>query len=541
MITSFLKFFHISERSIAPIRKTLVASNSAHLVMTNNSHDGLSDLLLLNYLPKMDEFGKLYYGLMLVTIGAALYWRLYLNYYRQSLKYRRHHPLCSPNGQRLFDAKCELIEFFMFGPQELPSLANAQVGQDCKWVDRDGLRWDMSSFPAALQRRGRSRALATMDQLISARLCAENLASKFHKPATDPIELPKQENLLARLHVRKLQTKSSRPYERESTCGFDTRRLIEGSTLHQVYRVPIRSTDFLRDKSASRWNYLAKQVHIFSFFLLISSIPLFYYTIVGLNAVRSQFHSDNWNKSNESRDKLLNIYGPLEQTYACTQASLFFMATNIFISLFYADLLYKSLPISRELRIISHLYRMEQLSCLPRAEMYRQQLRIWAYFDNILVLDGFISKYSLISMATVIIGLSFGQSYLRVEDMALKAGTAAALISNLLSFTYLHLVSWHIEKRSAPVHKAILCIIARESHHEAKREWQRTLFGFFGPDWRRTFTLGGRYPLNLQSFLKTIFGLATVSLVINRLFHKRAWEASFAHLETGAQNRPPTW
>jgi len=523
----------------------------------------LKQLITLDYLPNIDQFSTLYYGLMLVTIGSALVWRLYLNFYRHSNCYLKRHPTYSSDGNLLFDAKLELAEFFLSGPmdsnnkalqinyarlQDDPSMLDEMIRQ--RNEQHKGQREEslLPHFIQPLNKRKRIHAIKSMEQLIIARHYAESLAARFHKPALFPPELPKQERLLARLHLTRdnlypnskgSPLSSDHKLAQDPQCSGEARLrggsiggdMFEASSdgghmdLKQVYQVPIRAVDFLYDKSANRWNYLAGHLYKLVTITTILSIPLFYYIIVGLNSVRYKFRGPQQGKIGV----IFDLYGPLEQTYACLQASLFFIATNVFITLFHIDLIYKARPITREIMIISNMYRMEQLNRLPQSEVYRQQLRIWAYFDNISQLDDFMSKYSLISMATIVIGLSFGQSFIRLEDVALKLGSGAAIVSNLFSFTYLHLVSWHIEKQTTPVHKAILSIIARETSYNSKRQWQRTLFGFFVHDSHRTFTLDGRYPLNLQSFLKTIFGLATMSLVINRLFHKRVWGTSFAN------------
>lgn len=389
-----------------------------------DQQSSLGDILALNYLPRINEFGKLYFGLVSISIGAALAWRLYLNSYRSKL-------MCSsanPTAQQLFDAKYEVIEFFMSGPTQ----------------------HDTATIRRSLDQRRHAKAF---ESLASVRRIASDLASRFHRhPSLHPVKLPRQASLLARVHG----------WNRTLAPGHSAHGLGHQSTfLLQVYRVPIRSSDFLSDRSETRWNFLAKSVLAFASVLTVIGVPLFWLSIVGLESVRLQFGPA---PSDQYHDLLL-AYGMLEQAYACSQAAMFFVFTNVFITIFLADLMHKLRPIRREVEIICRLYQVERVRRLPRGEIHRQQLQLWAYFDNVFVLDDFVSKYSVVSMTTLIIGLSFGQSYLKVTDPPLKVGTVAALLSNFLSFTYLHLVSWHIEQRVRPEPKLALSIERTHFNH----------------------------------------------------------------------------
>ena len=65
-----------------------------------------SELVLLNYLPRINQinrFSTLFPSLMICTTGTTLLWRLYLRFHDTTIK-----------GQ--FDAKHELLSFFMNGP-----------------------------------------------------------------------------------------------------------------------------------------------------------------------------------------------------------------------------------------------------------------------------------------------------------------------------------------------------------------------------------------------------------------------------------------
>lgn len=394
----------------------------------------LSDLLLLNYLPRINEFGKLYYGLVCISIGAALVWRVYLNFYRpKCTKHRLKCNFAAPNidndnGQaensEIFDAKCELFEFFMKGPREAESAEKSRL---------------------MLSRRRHADAF---ERLIRVRHVADQLASRYHRHhSLDPVKLARQTGYLSRQHAK---SRSSPGTGAPTQLKLTTRD--QSVSLSHVYKIPVRSADFLSDHSRARWNHLAKITLTVTAMILTVSVPLCAYCIIGLRSVHAQFALDHGlNLAQIEGDRRiyagLLVYGILEQAYACSQAAMFFIFTNIFITLFLADLTYKLTPIRREVAILAKLYRTEKVTQLPREEIYRQQLRLWAYFDNIFLLDDFVSKYSVVSMTTLVIGLSFGQSYLKVADPTLKSGTLAALISNFLSFTYLHLISWYIEQR----------------------------------------------------------------------------------------------
>ena len=375
------------------------------------------DLLILNFMPQINDFGKLYFGVTSVTTGSALVWRIYLNFIRPNLGHHNRGPPAS--GSELFNPKREVVEFFKSGPQTLGE-------------------------PRARHLRRRRRAVKPTEQT------AGSWAWHWsHKVATlHPDRQPRQGQLLAKIHGswrrkwRESQLDWSqagcRPEEEEEEEGKEEQELVL-----QVYRIPIRSADFLHDRSQARWNFLARQVYAFCASCLIMSSVNLYYIVRGLHFVLVQFGPQtgsgplaNW----------LFIYGALEQIYAITQAMIFFVFTNIFITLFHADLVYKMRPIRREIRILSHLYNTMQLETIPLDQVRREQIRLWAYFDNIHQIDAFVSRFSLISMLTLIIGLSFGQSYLRVSNTSLKTATAFALLSNLMSFTYLHLISWSVEQ-----------------------------------------------------------------------------------------------
>lgn len=374
LITSLLKFFIPLEVSVALISPDL---NSTRLAEPQRE---LRDLLLLNYLPRVNEFGKLYYGLVSVSVGAPLLWRIYLNYLRPRRRNSK-----TPNAAR------KLVLFFINGPNvQIQSQVGCRHSLAKQLLKSDDINTRLFTFDLDLITRSRRKTpLSTLHHQLGAR---------------------------------------------------------ESKEADEVYRNPIRSHDFLADYSTKRWMFLARHVYCMILFIITVSLPIMYFTILGLDSVLDNFGHQS------GEDSLLHLYGVCEQFYAITQAALFFVFTNIFIALFYADLMYKSAPIRLELRELDQLYQVDMQRRLEKSyeekvEMNLKQLRLWAYFDNIDQLDSFVNKYSIMSLLILVIGLSFGQSFLRIEIPELWMGTAAVLSSNIISFTFLYLISWRIEQR----------------------------------------------------------------------------------------------
>lgn len=384
------------------------------------------DVLTLNYLPNIHDFGKLYYGLIWISIGSALSWRLYLDFYRP----RQCRIRISRSRPELFNAKHELINFFMGGPIKTMS-ANRAINHlilNCR------------------------RHANAFEKCISARHCASNLVARVQS-SLQPPKLPKQAGLLGRMHEKRISFKDLPPntwrnnHHRWSRQSKDLAQSYWANTggpiVIQYYKVPIRAVDFLRDCTEERWLFLVKRVYLFCLLALVLSMPILWYLTIGIETIMQKFTSSKQGMI----DKAMNVYGTLELVYTITQAAMFFVFTNIFLTLFHADLVFKFKPIRHEIEIISKLYQHGKVVQLQKEEVHRQQLRLWSYFDYVNLLDDYVSVYAIVSMTVLILGLSFGQSYIKIDEPTLKMGTLSALLSNFLSFTYLHLASWNIEQK----------------------------------------------------------------------------------------------
>lgn len=382
-------------------------------------HYQLKHLLVLDYLPRINDFGKLYYGLVSVSIGAPLAWRIYLNLYRPHARSR-----ASLSSLRALDTKRDLVRFFIRGPHE-----HQAVGK--KHFDWSQSSWFVSSDKADTSRRpfgGPNFKVLSCIDLDSTR---------------------RRKEPLSRLHARRTSGQlDGRFMANLSSSSFSSEHLVQTA---KTFRIPIRVFDFLQDRSKAHWLFLIKLVYFMCTWVSSVSVPILWLTVGGLATVMKNF-SIPISRSGKL-GLFMVLYGHLEQFYACTQAALFFIFTNIFITLFHADIVYKLQLLKRDLVDLNRRYLQVESGgaskrTLPtRKQVHTQQLKLWALFDQISQIDDFVSKYSVISMVTFVIGVSFGQSYLKVQDQKLKLATASVLLSNLLSFSYLYLLSWDIEKR----------------------------------------------------------------------------------------------
>jgi len=384
-ITSLLKFHTFKENPPQDLNDCMTGE---HLV-------SFRDVLLLNYLPCVNEFGKLYYGLVSVSIGSPLAWRLYLSYYKQA----RH---MSPN----LDAKRKLVIFFLEG--------STSSSKQSAGIHPTGI------INASIHSKNFDWPLLADNEVFKGSDVPSTKAEANCKP-------------LAHLSYLHHGQSAIRGKDKLARVGF--------------FNNPIRSLDYVTDRTETRWRYLVRHVYKVLSIIAMLSLPILCFTIEGLQMVMHNFSPSSDKVADLNR--VLNLYGYMEQFYACTQGALFFVFTNIFITLFHIDLINKFRPVKRDLQwlnmvqVTGGIDEVKSATTIIRA----QQMRLWAYFDNIAQLDSFVSKYSVISMITFIIGISFGQSFLKVEERSLKTGTAAVLISNFLSFSYLYLISWDIEQR----------------------------------------------------------------------------------------------
>lgn len=364
------------------------------------------DLILLNYLPCINEFGQLYYGLSSVAIGSPLIWRLYLNYYR---------PLFSKNNlstKVCHDGIVEIIKFFLYGPD-----------YNTKQIEEKEL---LNTVELELTRAREHHCHLSVEIEYGQSL-------KLFNP------IPRDE-LLARYWRKNISIFSA---------NFDE--------ISESYENPIRKHNFFTCRSNGRWNFIFKRVIIIGSIICLATIPITWFTIKGLRTVLIYCTLRNNNGENDLRIDLLYYYGAAEQIYCCAQGALFFIFTNFFLIIFHADLIYSFRFITKDIyllwgEIYSYVESTGILTPEPHDEaltkrIHMIQTRLWAFFDHIKKLDSFVSSYSLASIITLIIGILFGQSYLKVQEATLRRGTIAVLLANFLSFTTLYIISWDIERK----------------------------------------------------------------------------------------------
>lgn len=364
----------------------------------------LTDLILLNYLPCINEFGPLYYGLSCVAIGSPLIWRLYLNYYR---------PLFSKKGlssRVRHDGIIKIIRFFVYGPKN-----EAQ-----QFEEKDLTR--------------------TVElELVRAR--------EHHSHLSVELEYGQSYKLFNPISMDQLL---ARYWRKNKTDYVD-------NNPSEFYENPIRKHNFFIWQSEARWNIMLRRVITIGFSISILSIPIVWFTIEGLNTVLIYFTIYNDIGQKDFRPNILYYYGIAEQFYGCTQGALFFIFTNFFLIIFHSDLTYLFEMINKDINLLwKEMYSSAETTGILTPEPHNEDLtkrihmiqtRLWAFFDHIVKIDSFVSKYSLISILTFVITILFGQSYLKVQEPALRRGTIAVVLTSFLSFTILYIISWDIERR----------------------------------------------------------------------------------------------
>lgn len=371
--------------------KFITVEESLRLFESNNGSGELSirDLLLINYLPYATEFVKMYYFLMGVAVGAPLIWRLYLMLFR---------PKALVNSNPNLTAKRDLVLFFLNGP----SCAEGAAAAAAEPFDPD--------YSA-----------------VGARLASWTLERDF---------VPcRHGHFLSQVHLNR-----ARRYEQ----FLEWQRLEE----EEDFVNPIRAAKFFNDNSEERWLFLAQYVYTFFFSAVVLSTIIGWYVMIGLGKI-----SDAFGVRDQSATVmfLIHSYLALEQIYACLQINIFYVIMNIYLTLFYADLVYKFDPICSQVRDLAQIYRMrpldEQQQLRARGEIRKVQDSIWAFFDTVDQLDSLVSKYSVLATATFVVQLIIGYSYIQISDQVVRNGTYAAFIANLLSFSYPHFLFWGILER----------------------------------------------------------------------------------------------
>ena len=476
-------------------------------------------LLLSDFFPNMDSFGKLYYGLEFITFGLALVWRIHWIYARPWFGRAKPSGLLSEEKRRpTFNAMYEMAHFLISSP----SKSRETGGEACKH--------------SCTLNFGRSAGGAPVELRSEANREEADEESNYHGIQLFPAHLPRQQRLLTRVWL------GSRA---------DEELVDERRPLAQYYRIPIGSEDIFCDKSWKRWSSLA--VTQCALYLLINTltIPLAYYTVVGIGALRYKFGPRSMDSA---LCRWLSGYRLFEQIFSCHQAGMFFVAFNILIGLFRVDLWHKSEPLQAQLNALAACYTRGQISPahkrarlkhgrpLPAPGLHSKLQRlVWAYFACLRDYDQFVSLQSVLAMTAAMAGMAISQSYIRMEDQALRWATLSGLCWNLASFTYLHVVSWHLERSAAAMHQTIFFIVQHEPERSNQRAWEHLLAGFFEPHYPRSFTLGGRYVLNLRTYIKTIFSFATTSFLINRVFHRLDWERGFIMLGSHTRQLAKSW
>lgn len=403
LITNFLKYLQYTQYAEIGSRDQ---DNPNDFNCGGNHHHELklTDLILLNYLPCVNEFGPLFYGLTCVAIGSPLIWRLYLNYFRpryseKSLSSKVHH-----------DGIIEIIRFFVYGPNN----ESQQVGVK-----------ELSDTVEL--------------ELIRAR--------EHHCHLSVEIEYGQSLKLFNPISVNELLAR----YWRKNITNY------EDNNPSEFYENPIRKHNFFTFQSEARWNFMLKRVVTIGLIISISGIPIIWYTIEGLETVLLFFTFHNNNGERDLRINFLHYYGIAEQYYSCTQGALFFVFTNFFLIMFHSDLTYLFRFIDQDINLLwREIYSSVEATGTIKPEPHNEaltrrihmiQTRLWAFFDHVIKIDSFVSKYSLSSVITLVIGILFGQSYLKVQEPTLRRGAIAVLLANFFSFTILYVISWDIERR----------------------------------------------------------------------------------------------
>lgn len=385
-------------------------------VINSNRQDDdyiIRDILILNYTFLYQDNGFIYCILTLIYDGIPFLWRLYLVYYRPTKR-------VGHDRQHMTPAR-ELVKFYMFGPDEYEHPSEHKDSHD------------LDPRRSVLVRRPKTRS--SWDHIIAITQTVNLLGNS---PLLRLHEKPQVDNELERVVSTQFADK-------------------------HWFKNPVKNINMETDHSYKRWRWLLKTTMLLSTFILSLGLLATSVSMFCLNEYSISLIMTSYNEENNLRtkvNKILTIYGITEVCYICIQVFLILSATDIFISLFYADLIYRSQSIESDLRDhLNYLLDRELEDGIIGGSKFREhppevrwlvrhhQLRLWSYFYYIDQLDNFISEYNIIHRILFIMCIAVGQGFLRTKDSMLKMGTASVIIGNFLSFTFVHVISWHIESR----------------------------------------------------------------------------------------------
>lgn len=402
---SLLWSFVIVITNLARLYVLKSSDQESSIETQQSTYKTIRNIAILNYTALIKDFKLVYCVLTLIHALILLIWRTYVIFYR---------PLRCDIETRNIPAR-DLIRFFQNGPEEhRPSQSELE-------------------FRIIGLAQKATRARSSWDHAI-------NITQTINLIGNSP---------LTRLHRR--------PSDDELNFQDDST-----PTGPQWFRNPIKGVNLETDHSYKRWNWLFMHTFIMGTCVSALGIPVTIFAAMLLNShALSLIQSQSLQGDENLINRMLVYYGLAEITYIFSQAFLILSSTNIFITLFYADLMYRCQSIKADLLIHLAYLEKNQLynthssytigagghSHIVKRNIHAQQLRLWSYFNYIDQLDSFISKYSIVSRAIFIVGISFGQGFLRTTDPVLKGGTASVLIGNFLSFTHVHIISWRIESQ----------------------------------------------------------------------------------------------
>lgn len=387
IITSWIKFKSFNQ-----------AEYERHSGIFQERSATLMDLFKLEYLPYVNVFAKLYYALVIVTVGVALIWRLYVRFWRPVIETQNEYSRIG------FQTRKELVKFFLEGPVEPPRPTEEHIYEEIK--ERPYVRQaadSESNEPGFLSSMLRRRVVSRFDG-----------SGRFK---TDTSE---------------------------------------------AYTIPVRTdksllADCSTQDAFKRWLYLAKHVHAFYIVVSLISVVIVNQIYRGLRSVTINF---GWEKSIETSPlaDALRLYGYCEMTYAVCQGAIFSVFTNVFITLGYGSVAYIHGKVHGDLKLLCLLYLKNDGNppehnggVVPLWLVRRLQLQTCAYFDHIYRLDSFVSKYGMVSIIAFVVCLLFSTSIMTVEDHALKTAAISVLIVNGISFAYIFVLSYLIEAKVSAI------------------------------------------------------------------------------------------
>lgn len=365
-------------------------------------HETTDDLLLLNYLPCINEYGVLYYGQLSVFIISSLIWRTYLNFLRPHIKGNHLH-------ENSFMRR--VAHFYLDGPHPDNDPAEAEQKQ------RSFIEWFVS-----------------IEQPTYDVLTKEMESCRMFVNLDIPSSLQKRKNcLLMRMH------ESGGPNRPEDIY------------VDEQYFNPIRTHDF-EENNLARWSFLAHRVYLIVFLMIVTGTPLYWGTLSGFDWFNQNFSLHEHRGEVSKQGRILRIYGILEQYYSCTQVAVFSIYTNVIITLYHADLNLSARLVKQELHKLLLLYHTgvrnnTDVKLMSLENIRLLQIRLLVYFDQVSQTDSFISHFSVVAMIKFIICTLFALSYFRVDDPGMKIASYCVIISIFTSVGYLHLLSWDVERR----------------------------------------------------------------------------------------------